>query len=625
MHHPVVAPVRPRPLLAAVAVVAACALLLGLFAGESDAGPRKPSLSKQRRLIELGRRLFFEPQASQSGLRSCASCHAPDHGFSDPDRVSRDDVGLTRRHSQTIVDTARNPSAHWDGEFGSVQELVVARVGGSPTPGHGYGSAGAPGGPFTAPGLFGRRRAGAPVTGAPEVTVAGLSGRKARRVSRALAAFAGREIVPQRLDATGRYAEAFRATFRTEHIKLEQMAEAIAAYCDSVESTESPFDRHLAGEPDALSASARRGLALFEGRAGCAQCHFTTGDRPALTDFEFHNSGVAWDDARHEPDADTTTGLARKALRAHIRKHIDGTEAAAAALEALMDGGREGISKTGADRRKFKTPTLRDVARRGPYMHNGRFETLEEVVRYYATGCGADPKKDERLKPFAATAADIEDLVAFMESLTGDERPGLAKKAWSKRALKTRLRFVDAEGRPLERMAVRIQPEGDPIPVRRPDDGRPLEADTNSGGWIRYAPPATTHARIVLPDGIVPVGGALVPDTCESATVEVPVAGRATVVLVLPKDRRAPAVIVATHPGALGADQALPRTRLTRRGVVELATTRVARYEAWVRTDVKPDVHLQLPGWQKSRPGRVPPLAVTLVADEEIRLDLSNR
>jgi hypothetical protein len=79
--------------------------------------------------IELGRRLFFDPLASRSGARACSSCHDPEHGYSDPGARSEDDVARTGRHSQTLLDGHRNPTAHWDGEFDSIEELVTARLG----------------------------------------------------------------------------------------------------------------------------------------------------------------------------------------------------------------------------------------------------------------------------------------------------------------------------------------------------------------------------------------------------------------------------------------------------------------------------------------------------------------
>ncbi|MDA1194791.1 MAG: cytochrome-c peroxidase, partial [Planctomycetota bacterium] len=121
--------------LASLSVLLCLGLLGALVAAdrvvaEDDAkSPRRATSPRDEALVALGRRLFFDPAISRSGARSCASCHDPDHGFSDPGRVSDDDFGRTRRHSQTLLDGHLNPSAHWDGEFATVEELVLARIG----------------------------------------------------------------------------------------------------------------------------------------------------------------------------------------------------------------------------------------------------------------------------------------------------------------------------------------------------------------------------------------------------------------------------------------------------------------------------------------------------------------
>src|SRR5204862_5863197 len=127
----------------------------------------------------------------------------------------------------------------------------------------------------------------------------------------------------------------------------------VERYCHSVRSGESAYDRFEAGKKDALSESARRGLALFRGAAGCASCHAMDASRARFTDYAFHDTGVSW-----------------KALDPSARRANAGDVGAMA-----RGGGQERL-------RAFKTPTLRDVARRGPYMHDGSLATLEEVVRH---------------------------------------------------------------------------------------------------------------------------------------------------------------------------------------------------------------------------------------------------
>jgi len=124
-----------------------------------------------------------------------------------------------------------------------------------------------------------------------------------------------------------------------------------------------------------LSAEARQGLWLFESRGGCWRCHADHN----LSDGKFHNTGVG----------------------------------------RGADLGRYGITHQDRDRGAFKTPTLRNVARTGPYMHDGSMATLEEVVRYYSRGGDPNPNLDPLVKPLNLSDDDVRNLVAFLEALTG--------------------------------------------------------------------------------------------------------------------------------------------------------------------------------------------------------------
>ncbi len=617
----------PRRLI--VPVMMAVLFLTGLgfalvTAPAEEARARSMSPAAQRRLtarqvarIELGRRLFFEPLASRSGNVSCASCHAPDHGFSDPDAVSLDDAGTTPRHSQTLVDSAFNPSVHWDGEFGSVEELVARRLG---TSSNVYYTGRTPRRPFTP------RR---PPTVTPRVIARAdgnlldthTLGKPARRTMRKSFPLATTMTsgVPGVLARDGRYAEAFKAAFGDAEPTLERLAISIAAYCYTLDSTASAFDRYRQGDTQALSPSAKRGMLLFEGRAGCAECHLTKGEHPLLTDFAFHNTGIV-----HEAiQVHTGELLLANADGRMIRTPLRPREG----RPRIADRGLARLTRQTTHERAFKTPTLRDVTRRGPYMHDGRFETLEEVVLWYAAGCGTDPQKDHRLNRFTCSEQDTRDLVAFLHALEGHERPGLAKKAWKKRAGRTRLRVVQGD-QPVADLEVKLVPVGDPQPIKRGRGDRALTLRTDSRGEVVYTPPARTHMRVVLPDDIPVTNSPLVPDTCREATVQVPLAGRMTFVVTFPKDLPAPPVLIAQHPTA-PVSSAQPRRARTlfRRGeVVELKDGRVAKYKGWVRSDIPKAVTLKMPGMTRNRRNaqmRHAHLSLMLEAGTTRRIDLT--
>ena len=181
----------------------------------------------------------------------------------------------------------------------------------------------------------------------------------------------------ERLRGTASYAEAFRATFGRE-VNPDDLARALAAYVRTIQSGASPFDRYVWGEPDALSPDAKAGLGLFRGRAGCSACHVG----PNLTDEEFHNTGVFWGQQPYDP-------------------------------------GRFTVTEVTEDIGKFKTPTLREIARTAPYMHDGSLETLEDVVDFYTDGGRPNPFLDDEVRPLRLTDDEKAALVAFLRSLTG--------------------------------------------------------------------------------------------------------------------------------------------------------------------------------------------------------------
>ncbi len=188
------------------------------------------------------------------------------------------------------------------------------------------------------------------------------------------------------------------------------MRKAIPEYLKTLISRNSPFDK---GE---MSAAATRGFDLFKGKAGCSSCH--TG--PNFNDGKAYNRGVPEnpeifaDPMRHMTYA--AFGLfmgienvlnIRRDVGAHVRTH----------------------KADGSDIGKFMTPTLRELKYTAPYMHNGTFNSLFEVVAFYNQGGGEDPNKDPNMKPLGLTFGEQQDLVVFLESLSGDVLNG-EEHAW---------------------------------------------------------------------------------------------------------------------------------------------------------------------------------------------------
>ncbi len=149
------------------------------------------------------------------------------------------------------------------------------------------------------------------------------------------------------------------------------VANALASYVRSILSGDAPYDRYVNGDASALTPLQKAGLQLFRSKGNCTACHVG----PNLTDERLHNTGVAW------------------------------------------RGGR--LADNGAGRGDFKTPTLREIARTAPYMHDGSLATLGEVVDFYSDGGRSNPLLDPEIRPVKFTEDEKEALVAFLRALTG--------------------------------------------------------------------------------------------------------------------------------------------------------------------------------------------------------------
>jgi len=175
------------------------------------------------------------------------------------------------------------------------------------------------------------------------------------------------------------YRDGMARLFPNDPHTVENVAKLIAAYERTIVSGEAPFDRWIKGDQTALSASARRGFVLFNTKANCASCH--SGWR--FTDDGFHDIGLAGDDM----------GRAKVMPGLTILEHA------------------------------FKTPTLRNIAERGPYMHDGSLRTLGEVVDHYDSGFITRPSLSDQVKPLHLTPDEKADLVAFMMTLSSNDTP----------------------------------------------------------------------------------------------------------------------------------------------------------------------------------------------------------
>jgi cytochrome c peroxidase len=187
------------------------------------------------------------------------------------------------------------------------------------------------------------------------------------------------EQLLDKLKAIPEYPPLFKAAFPKDGMTLNNIAKAIATYERTVVSGRAPFDAWIEGDENAISDEAKRGFALFNGKGGCQNCHSGWN----FTDDSFHDIGLS--------DADVGRG---KFLPAVVKMQ-----------------------------QAFKTPGLREITLRGPYMHDGSVTTLEAVIEHYNSGGVDRPSRSELIKPLALSAKEKADLIAFMKTLTGDMDP----------------------------------------------------------------------------------------------------------------------------------------------------------------------------------------------------------
>ena len=203
--------------------------------------------------------------------------------------------------------------------------------------------------------------------------------------------------VVERLRRDPVYSERFQQRFGRipTHVDL---ANALASYLRTILSGDAPIDRYMNGVRDALSTQARDGLRVFRERGNCTACHLG----PTFTDERFHNPGVAW-------------------------KYPPPPPRAASADEAgkLVDLGRFAVTGDDEDRGAFKTPTLRDVERTAPYMHDGSLATLADVIDFYDRGGNANPYRDPGIRPLDLSAEEKQALQTFLRSLSGSVSEGM--------------------------------------------------------------------------------------------------------------------------------------------------------------------------------------------------------
>lgn len=313
--------------------------------------------------IALGHELFFDGRLSVDGTVACATCHDPGRAFTDGRQTSIGVQGRSgQRNAPTVLNALYNQAQFWDGRAKTLED-----------------------------------QAALPIVNPVEMGQPDL------------------EAAVRSLTAYPEYRQAFQKVFGRPPNGRDLIA-AIASYERTLTSFDSPFDRFLAGDGQAIDAAARRGWVLFNDKARCQKCHALADETPDLVNFkddDFHNIGVLI--VRHR-----VVPLARKA-----EKLVDSGNAAEvdrAAIQSDMSAlGRFLVTRKKPDIASFKTPGLRNVMVTAPYFHDGSHQTLWDVLDHYNKGAGPrDPWLDPDIEPLALEENEIDDLVAFLASLTSE-------------------------------------------------------------------------------------------------------------------------------------------------------------------------------------------------------------
>ena len=277
----------------------------------------------------LGKKLYYDTRLSVTAAQSCGSCHSPSFGWGDGLAVGVGH-GMQKlgRHSPTVVNAAWGGIFMWDGRLATLEEQAL--------------------GPIQSPGEMNM-----PL-----------------------------EELMKRLESVPEYKPMFTGVFANEGMTPQTLAKAVATYERTVVSERAPFDAWIEGDEKAISDEAKRGFAVFNGKAQCAACH----EGWNFTNDGFQDIGLPSDDV----------GRGKFVPGVIKMKHA------------------------------FKTPGLREITRRAPYMHDGSLATLEDVVEHYNRGGVERPSRADLMKPLGLSAQEKTELVAFLKTLSSNLTPTAA-------------------------------------------------------------------------------------------------------------------------------------------------------------------------------------------------------
>ncbi len=326
--------------------------------------------------IKLGRKMFFDRRLSINDTFSCAICHIPEQGFTNNEIQTAVGVeGRTvKRNSPTIYNSAYLEKIFHDGRESTLEQQVW-----SP--------------------LLARNEMANPSIG----------------------------YVISKLRAIREYDGLFEGAFQGRGPTMETIGMAFANYQRTLNAADSPFDRWYYGkDEDAVSEQVKRGFEVFMGKGGCSACHVFNKKYALFSDNLLHNTGVGFQESMGiEPKT------RRVQLAPGVYTHLDTSVIKSVSRPKENDLGLYEVTENPNDRWKYRTPSLRNVSLTAPYMHNGSLLTLHDVMAFYNDGGVPNELLSPLIRPLNLTDTEIDELVSFLESLTGNNVNVLVKDAFA--------------------------------------------------------------------------------------------------------------------------------------------------------------------------------------------------
>ena len=312
--------------------------------------------------IALGRKLFFDRRLSRNNTLSCAMCHIPEQGFTSNEMATA--VGFEgatiRRNAQTLFNVAYLKTLFHDGRETTLETQVWS-----------------------------------PLLAENEMAASSVG------------------WIINKIKYLQDYAGLFEQSFGRP-VSMETIGQAIASYERTLNAADSPFDRWRFGkQADALSTEAQQGFAIFTGKGGCSACHTIEKDHALFTDQRFHGTGIGW---RRSTEAAGATSKVE--LAPGVSVDMDKAAIEAVSAPPTPDLGRYEVTLDPADRWKYRTPSLRNIALTPPYLHDGSLRTLDDVIAFYDAGGYPGPYTDPLLKPLGLKAEEKRQLLEFLTALT---------------------------------------------------------------------------------------------------------------------------------------------------------------------------------------------------------------